>query len=47
MKTELVFPIMLIVLMVSSSIGYAFKGDWQMFIYWACCAIMNGVMTFR
>jgi hypothetical protein len=46
MKIEHVFPILMISLMTTAAIIYAFKGDVRHSVYWFAAAILNISVTF-
>ena len=46
MKTEQIFPLILIILQVLAGIVYLFCGNLRMFIYWVAAAVLNIVVTF-
>lgn len=46
MKTQYIFPILLIVLDVGAAIVYAADGDWKKTIYWLAAAVLNAAVTF-
>ena len=46
MKTEQIFPLVLIILNVLAGIVCLAKGDIRMFIYWMAAAVLNIVVTF-
>ncbi len=46
MKTEFIFPILLIVLDVGAAIVYGVNGDWKKVIYWVAAAVLNAAVTF-
>ena len=46
MKTEHIFPTVLIVLDVAAALVYAWKGDVRMVIYWLAAAVLTGAVTY-
>lgn len=46
MKTEFIFPTLLIVLDVGAAIVYGVNGDWKKVIYWVAAAVLNAAVTF-
>ena len=46
MKTEHIFPLLLIVLDIGAAIMYAPSGDWRKVLYWAAAAALNFAVTF-
>ena len=47
MKSEYLFPTILIIIDLLSAIVYACKQDWRMFIYWIAAAVLNAAVTFK
>lgn len=46
MNKEQIFPLILIILDILSSIPYAVSGDWKKSIYWIAAAVLNICVTF-
>ena len=46
MKTEQIFPLVLIILDALAGIVCFAKGDIRMFIYWMAAAVLNITVTF-
>ena len=46
MRTEQIFPSILIALDVAAALVYAFKADWRMAIYWLAAATLTACVTF-
>lgn len=47
MKSEYIFPTILIILDLCSAAAYAGKQDWRMFVYWIAAAVLNAAVTFK
>lgn len=47
MKSEYVFPTLLIVLDVLAAIPYAAKGNMRMMIYWLAAATLTACVTYK
>lgn len=47
MKSEYIFPSILIIIDLLSAVVYAGKQDWRMVIYWVAAAVLNAAVTFR
>ena len=46
MKTEHIFPVLLILLDIGAAIVYGAAGDWKKTIYWIAAAVLNVTVTF-
>ncbi len=46
MKTEKIFPTVLIVLDVCAALGYLPSGDYRKVIYWLAAAILTATVTY-
>lgn len=46
MKSQYIFPVLLIVLDVGSAVVYGATGDWKKVIYWVAAAVLNVAVTF-
>lgn len=46
MRSEYVFPTVLIALDVAAAIPYAVKCNWRMMIYWLAVATLNACVTY-
>ncbi len=46
MKSEYIFPTLLIALDVAASMPYAAKCNWRMMIYWLAAATLTACVTF-
>lgn len=46
MKSEYIFPTVLIALDVFAAIPYAAKGNWRMTIYWLAAATLTACVTY-
>jgi len=46
MKPEQILPIIMILLSLGSSAGYAVCGDWRRMLYWAFAAGITTTVTF-
>lgn len=46
MKSEYIFPTILIALDVFAAIPYAAKGNWRMTIYWLAAATLTACVTY-
>lgn len=46
MKTQYIFPLVLIALDVGASAMYLCAGDWKKAIYWIAAAVLNWAVTF-
>ena len=46
MKTEYIFPTVLIALDVAAAIPYAVKTNWRMVIYWLAAATLTACVTY-
>lgn len=46
MKTEYIFPTVLIALDVAAAIHYAMKTNWRMMIYWLAAATLTACVTY-
>lgn len=46
MKTQYIFPLVLIALDVGASVMYGFSGEWRMVVYWLAAAVLNVAVTF-
>lgn len=47
MKSEYVFPSVLIALDVCAAMPYAWKGDFRMCIYWLAAATLTACVTYK
>jgi len=47
MKTEYIFPIILMTLNFGASMVYFSKGNWQMGIYWNLALGLTAIVTFK
>ena len=46
MRTDYIFPTILIVLDVAAAIPYAAKANWRMMIYWLAAATLTACVTY-
>lgn len=46
MRTEIVFPTVLVVLDVCAALVYAFHCDWRHTVFWLAAAILTSYVTF-
>lgn len=46
MRSEYIFPTVLIVLDVCASLPYAWHGNWRMMIYWLAAATLTACVTY-
>lgn len=46
MKSQHIFPLILIALDVGAAIVYGFSGDWRKLVYWIAAAVLNVTVTF-
>lgn len=46
MKTEYIFPLLLIILDFGAALAYGFGGDTRKVIYWLAAAVLNIAVTF-
>ena len=46
MRSEWIFPTLLLVLDVAAAIPYATKGNWRMAIYWLAAATLTACVTY-
>ena len=46
MKTQYIFPMLLIALDIGAATVYALGRDWRMTIYWLAAAVLNVTVTF-
>ena len=46
MKTQYIFPVLLIILDVGAAIMCALNGDYKKAIYWIAAAVLNVTVTF-
>ena len=46
MKTEYIFPTVLIALDVFAALPYAFRANWRMVIYWLAAATLTACVTY-
>lgn len=46
MKTQYIFPVLLIALDIGAAAVYAFGKDWRMTVYWIAAAVLNVTVTF-
>ena len=46
MRSEWVFPTVLIALAVCASVPYAFKCEWRMAVYWIAAATLTACVTY-
>ena len=46
MKSQHIFPLLLIALDVGAAIIYGFCGDWRKVVYWIAAAVLNITVTF-
>jgi hypothetical protein len=46
MRTEYIFPSVLIALDVCAAMPYAWHGNWRMMIYWLAAATLTACVTF-
>lgn len=46
MRTEHIFPLILIALNVGAGLVYAAHGDYKKLIYWIAAAVLNITVTF-
>lgn len=47
MRSEQIFPAILIGLDVCAAVGYAARGGWRLAIYWAAAALLTYTVTFN
>ena len=47
MKSEYIFPTVLIALDVLAAIPYASKSNWRMMIYWLAAATLTACITYK
>lgn len=47
MKTEYLFPTVLIALDIAASMPYAWRADWRMTIYWIAAATLTACVTYK
>ncbi len=47
MKSQYIFPAMLITLQFLAGIGYIPSGDWRMVVYWIAAAVLNIAVTLK
>ena len=47
MKSEYIFPTVLILLDVAAAIPYGFKCNWRMMIYWLAAATLTACVTYK
>lgn len=47
MKTEYIFPTVLIALDLCAAIPYAIHRDWRMAIYWLSAATLTACVTYK
>lgn len=46
MRTEYIFPTVLIALDIASSVPYMLRGNFRMMIYWLAAATLTACVTF-
>jgi hypothetical protein len=46
MKTQYIFPVLLIALDVGAAAVYGVAGDWRKVVYWIAAAVLNITVTF-
>lgn len=46
MKTEIIFPTILIVLNLCASLVYGLKGDWRHTVYWISASVLTFCVTY-
>ncbi|MBR4353789.1 MAG: hypothetical protein IKP97_00630 [Kiritimatiellae bacterium] len=46
MKTEYIFPTVLIALDICAALPYAARANWRMMIYWLAAATLTACVTF-
>jgi len=46
MRSDKVFPLLLIVLQICAGIMYVPSGNWRMCVYWFAAAVLNIAVTF-
>ncbi|RGM21687.1 hypothetical protein DXC23_01050 [Eubacterium sp. OM08-24] len=46
MKSQYIFPVILILLDIGAGIVYATQGDFKKTIYWVAAAVLNAAVTF-
>ena len=47
MRSEYIFPSILIALDAAAALVYAFKADWRMATYWTAAATLTACVTFN
>ena len=47
MRTEYIFPTVLIALDALSAVMYAVKADWRMTVYWLAAATLTACVTYK
>lgn len=46
MKSQYIFPLLLIALDIGAAVMYGFNGDLRKVIYWIAAAVLNVTVTF-
>ena len=46
MKSQYIFPVILILLDIGAGIVYGCQGDWKKLVYWLAAAVLNITVTF-
>lgn len=46
MKTQYIFPVLLMLLDVGAAVMYGIQGDVRKVIYWVAAAVLNAAVTF-
>ena len=46
MKSQYMFPLLLIILDIGAAAMYGFSGDWRKVVYWIAAAVLNVTVTF-
>ena len=46
MKTQHIFPLLLIALDIGAAAMYIPAGDWRKIVYWIAAAVLNAAVTF-
>ncbi len=46
MKSQYIFPLILIILDVGAAVTSGIEGDLRKFIYWIAAAVLNAAVTF-
>ena len=46
MKTQYIFPVLLMLLDIGAAVMYGIQGDVRKVIYWVAAAVLNAAVTF-